>query len=92
MAIETERAKTSRAATGSDEQAAARAPLDPYALRADFPILSQTVHGRPLVYLDSAATSQKPTAVLDALATYYRNDNANVHRGIYELAERATAA
>jgi cysteine desulfurase/selenocysteine lyase len=69
-----------------------RQPLDPYALRADFPVLDQTIHGHPLVYLDSAATSQKPTAVLDALATYYRRDNANVHRGIYDLAERATAA
>lgn len=67
-------------------------PLDPHALRADFPILATTVHGRPLVYLDSAATSQKPRVVLETLDRYYREYNANVHRGIYEIAERATAA
>ena len=65
--------------------------LDPAALRADFPILDQQVHGHPLVYLDSAATSQKPTPVLRAMDDYYRHDNANVHRGIYALSERATA-
>ena len=69
-----------------------RGPLDPYAVRADFPILSTTVHGRPLVYLDSAATSQKPAVVIDAVDDFYRSYNANVHRGIYELGERATAA
>jgi cysteine desulfurase/selenocysteine lyase len=68
------------------------APLDPVALRADFPILDQQVFGHPLVYLDSAATSQKPLAVLEAMDAYYRHDNANVHRGIYQLSERATAA
>ncbi|MEI7742257.1 MAG: cysteine desulfurase [Chloroflexota bacterium] len=67
-------------------------PLDPAALRADFPILDQEVFGHPLVYLDSAATSQKPRAVLEAMDGYYRHDNANVHRGIYQLSERATAA
>jgi cysteine desulfurase/selenocysteine lyase len=66
--------------------------LDPHAIRADFPILGQTVHGRPLVYLDSAATSQKPRAVIDAVDRFYREQNANVHRGIYDLGERATAA
>ncbi len=66
-------------------------PLDPVALRADFPILDQEVRGHPLVYLDSAATSQKPTSVLRAMDDYYRRDNANVHRGIYALSERATA-
>ncbi len=70
----------------------ARAPLDPAALRADFPILHQEVFGHPLVYLDSAATSQKPLAVIEAMDAYYRHDNANVHRGIYQLSERATAA
>ncbi len=71
-----------------------RAPrvLDPVALRADFPILRQAVHGRPLTYLDSAATSQKPQVVIDAVADYYRDYNANVHRGIYQIAEQATAA
>jgi cysteine desulfurase / selenocysteine lyase len=67
------------------------ATLDVAALRADFPILSRTVHGAPLAYLDSAATSQKPTAVLDAMEAYYRETNANVHRGVYELAAEATA-
>ncbi len=67
--------------------------LDPVALRADFPILAAPTHsGRPLVYLDSAATSQKPQVVIDAVDTYYREYNANVHRGIYEIGERATAA
>jgi cysteine desulfurase/selenocysteine lyase len=69
----------------------AAAPIDVTALRADFPILSRTVHGAPLVYLDSAATSQKPVAVLDAMDAYYRETNANVHRGVYELAAEATA-
>ena len=67
------------------------AAIDVAALRADFPILSRRVHGAPLVYLDSAATSQKPTAVLDAMEAYYRETNANVHRGVYELAAEATA-
>jgi len=58
--------------------------------RADFPILHQVVNDEPLVYLDNAATSQKPTAVLDALEAYYRTSNANVHRGVHTLAERAT--
>jgi len=70
----------------------AQAPLDPVALRADFPILDQEVFGHRLVYLDSAATSQKPLAVIEAVDSYYRHDNANVHRGIYQLSERATAA
>src|SRR5438477_9132908 len=66
--------------------------IDWSALRADFPILDQEVHGLPLIYLDNAATSQKPRAVLDALRHYYEHDNANVHRGIHELSNRATAA
>ncbi len=70
----------------------AAVPLDPVALRADFPILDQEAHGHPLVYLDSAATSQKPLAVIRAMDAFYRRDNANVHRGIYALSERATAA
>src|SRR5271166_5794938 len=59
-------------------------------LRGDFPILDQKVHGKPLVYFDNAATSQKPRAVIDALVHYYEHDNANVHRGIHELSNRAT--
>ncbi len=59
-------------------------------VRADFPILSREIGGRPLVYLDSAATSQKPAAVIDAMDAYYREHNANVHRGVYTLAQEAT--
>jgi cysteine desulfurase/selenocysteine lyase len=69
-----------------------RGPLDPHEVRKDFPILSTTVHGKPLVYLDSASTSQKPTVVLEAVDEFYRTYNANVHRGIYEIGERSTAA
>ena len=66
--------------------------LDQTALRAQFPTLAQQVGGHPLVYLDNAATSQKPRHVLDALSAYYEHDNANVHRGIHELSRRATVA
>ena len=67
--------------------------LDPVALRADFPILQQRVRdGKPLVYLDNAATTQKPTVVIDGLSAYYREINSNVHRGIHRLAELATEA
>jgi cysteine desulfurase/selenocysteine lyase len=62
------------------------------ALREDFPILDQKVHGRPLIYFDNAATSQKPRAVMDALVHYYERDNANVHRGLHELSNRSTDA
>jgi cysteine desulfurase / selenocysteine lyase len=61
-------------------------------IRKDFPALHQQVHGKPLVYLDNAATSQKPQAVIDALVAYYSFDNSNVHRGVHLLSERATAA
>ena len=61
-------------------------------IRRDFPALHQHVHGKPLVYLDNAATSQKPQAVIDALTAYYTRDNANVHRGVHLLSERATEA
>lgn len=60
-------------------------------VRQDFPILHQQVNGHPLVYLDNAATTQKPNAVIDAIANYYREDNSNVHRGAHALADRATA-
>ncbi len=66
--------------------------VDLGALRADFPALAQQVNGHPLVYLDSAATSQKPATVIEAVADFYRRDNANVHRGVHELSERATRA
>jgi len=74
------------------EAASAAAPLDAAVIRAQFPILAQSVHGKPLVYLDNAATTQKPLAVLDAVDSYYRRDNANVHRAVHTLSERATAA
>src|SRR5215469_5672253 len=61
-------------------------------IRNDFPILSRHVHGKPLVYLDSAASSQKPDAVINAMNTYYRTYHANVHRGVYQISEEATAA
>jgi len=61
-------------------------------IRRDFPILRQEVHGKPLVYLDNAATSQKPSQVIAALDHYYNADNANIHRGVHTLSERATAA
>lgn len=63
----------------------------PATIREDFPILKQRVHGKPLVYLDSANTSQKPRQVIDALVRYYEEYNANIHRGVYAIAERATA-
>jgi cysteine desulfurase/selenocysteine lyase len=66
--------------------------LDIVKIREDFPILHQHVNGSPLVYFDNAATTQKPQVVIDALNHYYQNDNANIHRGIHALAERATAA
>ncbi len=67
--------------------------LDVKRLREDFPILHQTLqHGRPLVYLDNAATTQKPRAVINALVRYYERDNANIHRGVHELSQRSTAA
>ncbi len=61
-------------------------------IRRDFPILDQQVNGHPLIYLDNAATSQKPSAVLDCLNHYYEHDNSNVHRGLHELSNRATAS
>jgi cysteine desulfurase/selenocysteine lyase len=69
----------------------ARSRLDAQRLRADFPIFDQLIHGKPLSYLDSAVTSQKPRQVLDAMRTFYETSNANVHRGVYTLSERATA-
>ena len=68
------------------------AALDVQAIRADFPILRREVRGKPLVYLDNAATTQKPRQVIEALTDYYSNTNANIHRGLHTLAEEATAA
>ena len=66
------------------------AGIDPYQLRRDFPILDQEINGKPLVYLDNAATTQKPRAVIDAITNYYLRNNANVHRGVHTLSQRAT--
>ncbi len=70
---------------------AAAAALDVERIRADFPILSRSVRGKPLVYLDNAATSQKPRAVIDAVSHFYEAENANIHRGVHFLSEQATA-
>ena len=66
--------------------------LDADRLRADFPILAQEIHGKPLVYLDNGASTQKPNAVIDAVGDFYSRDYANIHRGVHTLSERATAA
>ncbi|NLF53860.1 MAG: aminotransferase class V-fold PLP-dependent enzyme, partial [Thauera phenolivorans] len=64
--------------------------LDGATIKKDFPLLDRTVHGKPIVYVDSAATSQKPRVVLEAMTRYYETINANVHRGVYHIAEQAT--
>lgn len=74
------------------ESAAIQKSLDVYGIRQQFPILTREVKGKPLVYFDNAATSQKPQAVIDALINYYTTYNANIHRGIHTLAEEATTA
>ncbi len=61
-------------------------------IREDFPVLKQTIHGQPLVYLDNAATAQKPHAVIDAIVKFYEVDCANIHRGVHELSQRSTKA
>ena len=66
--------------------------FDVQKIRADFPILSREVNGYPLVYLDNAATSQKPRAVIDSIVHYYTNYNANIHRGVHSLSQEATDA
>src|SRR5882762_7134620 len=72
--------------------AAIQKELDVYAIRRQFPVLNREVKGKPLVYFDNAATTQKPQSVIDALVNYYSGYNANIHRGIHTLAEEATAA
>jgi cysteine desulfurase/selenocysteine lyase len=71
---------------------AVTAEFDVEKIREDFPVLKQTVHGKPLVYLDSAATAQKPTVVVDAIRRFHEVDCANIHRGVHELSQRSTAA
>jgi cysteine desulfurase/selenocysteine lyase len=78
--------------SASASWAPAAASFDVTRIRRDFPILCQRVHGKPLVYLDNAATTQKPQSVIDALTHYYTTDNSNVHRGLHQLSERATEA
>jgi cysteine desulfurase/selenocysteine lyase len=79
-----------RPGSGLPRQLAEPAILDVKKIRADFPILRERVHGKPLVYLDNASTTHKPQAVLDALHRFYTKDNSNVHRGVHLLSERAT--
>jgi cysteine desulfurase/selenocysteine lyase len=67
-------------------------PTKIQSVRDDFPILSRTIYGKPLVYFDNAATTQKPVSVIEAISNYYRNDNANVHRGVHYLSQHATGA
>ena len=64
--------------------------FDPQRIREDFPILHTKVYGKPLVYLDNGATTQKPRAVIDAVSVYYESQNANIHRGVYHLSQVAT--
>ena len=82
-------------ATGDSALRSARAQaapaFDAERARADFPILAQRVYGKPLVFLDSAASAQKPRQVIDAISRFYATDYANIHRGVYQLSERATA-
>src|SRR6478609_5128160 len=74
------------------EPAIIETSFDVYAIRQQFPVLNRQVKGKPLVYFDNAATTQKPQVVIDALVNYYSGYNANIHRGIHTLAEEATAA
>ncbi len=76
----------------SEARQAGQGAFDVEKIRKDFPILHQEVHGKPLVYLDNAASSQKPRSVIDALSRYYERDNANIHRGVHALSQRATDA
>jgi cysteine desulfurase / selenocysteine lyase len=76
--------------TASRQSTRTTIPFDANAVRDDFPILSERVNGKPLVYLDNAATTQKPRAVIDAITRYYESDNANIHRGVHQLSQRAT--
>jgi cysteine desulfurase/selenocysteine lyase len=82
----------SRRGIFASEQPTKVLSFDPESIRGDFPILKQSVHGKPLVYLDNAATSQKPQEVIDTMTTYYSTDNSNIHRGVHLLSERATMA
>jgi cysteine desulfurase / selenocysteine lyase len=80
-----------KAMSKTDKTPVASGPFDVARVREDFPILKQKIHGKPLVYFDNGATSQKPKAVIDALARYYSAENSNIHRGVHALSEQATA-
>ncbi len=82
----------SRSPTAAPAPPASGGPFDVAAVRRDFPILQEQVHGKPLAWLDNAATTQKPQSVIDALAAFYAHDNSNIHRGAHALAARATDA
>ena len=73
-------------------KAVSAADFDVERIREDFPVLKQNIHGKPLVYLDNAATAQKPFAVIDAIRRFHEVDCANIHRGVHELSQRSTAA
>ncbi len=81
---------TSRQSIAASNWKAAERPFDVWEIRKDFPILRQKVHGKPLVYFDNAATSQKPQIVIDTILRYYTTENSNIHRGIHQLSEQAT--
>src|SRR6202790_2545336 len=83
---------TPAANTACRPQAAVQPDFDVHKVRADFPILARKIHNKPLVYLDNAATTQKPQAVVDALIYYYTAQNSNIHRGVHTLSEEATAS
>ncbi len=78
--------------TGTVQTSPAQATFDVMRLRQDFPVLAREVHGKPLIYLDNAATSQTPQQVIDVFSDYYSRYNANIHRGLHTLADEATAA
>jgi cysteine desulfurase / selenocysteine lyase len=81
-----------KALSQKNDQAMRQIAFDVARVRGDFPILQQKIHGKPLVYLDNGATSQKPQAVIDALSRYYSEENSNIHRGVHSLSEQATTA
>jgi selenocysteine lyase/cysteine desulfurase len=75
-----------------DERNESPAHFDVQKIRAQFPVLTRKIHGKPLVYFDNAATTQKPKSVIDAIERYYKHENANIHRGVHTLSQEATAA
>src|SRR5215208_5031002 len=85
-------ALASKSGSTAARRAGADAPFDLQRVRSDFPILHHRIHGRPLVYLDNAATAQKPQSVIDAVSRFYSRENANIHRGVHHLSEQASAA